>query len=204
MEKCIIFDIGGVVVNFDPRGWLAERFPENLAQTLLEAVFKSPEWDDFDRGDIPFAKAAAVFQQRGEKLGLADEMRQVTDAAFDLLSTRESMAAMMETLHKNTVKMYFLSNMSPEVKSMLSRREFWKLFSGGLASSDVSLMKPDPAFYIVFLKRFGLLASDCLFFDDTPENVAAARALGIHGHLFTGDEGFRAVLAQQGMAPAVW
>ena len=201
MAKSIVFDIGGVVVNFDPRGWLCAHFPGgDTAEKLLAAVFKSPEWDAFDRGDIPFAAAAKVFLRRGGEMGLANEMQVVVDASFDLLSTREGMAAMMGGLAAKGVDMYYLSNMSPEVKEMLQKRPFWGLFTGSITSSDVGLMKPEPEFYALLLKRYGLAAADCLFFDDTPENVRAACALGFDGHHFTGDEGFRVVLARNGIA----
>ena len=200
MAKSIVFDIGGVVVNFDPKGWLAEHFPNgDAAEKLLAAVFKSPEWDAFDRGNMAFTGAAEVFLRRGEEMGLADEMRAVVDAAFDLLSTREGMAAMMDALAAKGVDMYYLSNVSPEVKEMLQQRPFWQLFTGGIASSDVDMMKPEPEFFSLLLERYGLAAADCLFFDDTLENVRAACALGLDGHHFTGDEGFRAVLAQNGI-----
>ncbi|MDL2213979.1 HAD family phosphatase [Clostridia bacterium OttesenSCG-928-O13] len=200
MPVNIIFDIGGVVINFDPKGYLAQNFPQgDHAQKLYDAVFGSPEWDLFDRGDISFAQAAQVFTARGDALGLAAEMAQTVADAFDLLSTRPTMAALIQKLHGLGVPMYYLSNMSPEVKDLMGQRDFWHLFSGGIASSDVGLLKPDPAFYLLLLERYGLTAAECLFMDDTPANVKAAKQLGFDARHFTGDDVLLRALAEKGI-----
>lgn len=200
MSVSIVFDIGGVVINFDPKGYLAENFPlGDQAEKLFDAVFGSREWDLFDRGDITFKEAAKVFMERGHALGLPTEMQQVVDAAFELLSTRPTMQAMIKKLHAAGVPMYYLSNMSPEVKTMMGQRDFWHLFSGGIASSDVGLLKPDLAFYRLLLERYDLNAADCLFFDDTLANVEAAKQVGLDARHFTSDEVFVAALKEKGI-----
>lgn len=201
METKIVFDIGGVVINFDPKGYLNLHFPEeDHAARLYNAIFGSAEWGAFDRGDIPFKTAAEIFVNRGREMGLEKEIRQVTNHAFDMLSTRPTMAAMIEQLHGMGVPMYYLSNMSPEVKAMMEKeRPFWQLFAGGIASSDVGLLKPDPAFYALLLQRYALCPQDCLFFDDTPQNVDAARAMGLDAYHFTEDAVFVRALAKRGI-----
>ena len=55
---------------------------------------------------------------------------------------------------------------------------------GGILSYQEKLIKPDPAIYTLLLERYGLVAEESVFLDDTLANVEAARKLGIHGIWF--------------------
>jgi 2-haloacid dehalogenase len=70
-----------------------------------------------------------------------------------------------------------------------------------VVSGDERLVKPDPAIYRLLLDRNGLEASSCLFIDDSPKNVAGAKAVGMKAHHFTSPEALRAYLAEAGILP---
>ena len=60
-------------------------------------------------------------------------------------------------------------------------------FKDKIVSGDVGLRKPDPKIYEYTLNKLGAAASDCLFVDNSVENLNAAEALGITPILFNRD-----------------
>ena len=61
------------------------------------------------------------------------------------------------------------------------------------------MIKPDPAIYKLLLSRYGLKAEECVFLDDTPANVEAAKALGMQGIRFLDKEQAEAELQKMGV-----
>jgi 2-haloacid dehalogenase len=68
-----------------------------------------------------------------------------------------------------------------------------------VVSGTEKLAKPDAAIYRLAEQRFGLPGQDLLFIDDRADNIAAARACGWHGHLFTDAVALEADLVAQGL-----
>jgi putative hydrolase of the HAD superfamily len=80
-----------------------------------------------------------------------------------------------------------LSNMPPDKLSFMrasGRFEWIDEFPVAIFSCDYALVKPEPAIYRLCLEKLGLPAQECLFLDDMPVNVEAARGLGINALLF--------------------
>ncbi|MEZ4708239.1 MAG: HAD-IA family hydrolase [Caldilineaceae bacterium] len=93
--------------------------------------------------------------------------------------------ALMHELTELEATLYCLSNMPVERYAWLRQSyNFWPLFSGIIISGEIQLIKPDAAIYQHLLQKFELPAEACLFLDDSPPNIEAANALGIHGILF--------------------
>lgn len=84
------------------------------------------------------------------------------------------------------VKTAILSNMPLPLREHLDRLHAWiHQFDHRVFSCDVRMAKPDPAIYHLVLEGLAVEPSQALFFDDRPDNIAAARSLGIHSVLFT-------------------
>lgn len=62
--------------------------------------------------------------------------------------------------------------------------DFLEYMDGGILSWQDKVIKPDPKIYELLLSRYGLVAEECVFLDDTERNLPQARALGIHTILF--------------------
>lgn len=94
---------------------------------------------------------------------------------------------LLKLLKKNGYDLYYISNWDKksfekyEAKGIFN---FRKHFKGGIVSYEVEIEKPDNRIYELLLGRYNLNANECLFFDDKPENIKAANAIGIHGILF--------------------
>ena len=83
----------------------------------------------------------------------------------------------------------FLSNGVPEIVGHLRRtRALDAAFDAVVVSCEVGCMKPGPEIFRLCLERLGVAAGDALFADDRPENVEAARGLGLRAVHFAGDD----------------
>ena len=95
-----------------------------------------------------------------------------------------------------------LSSWSAETFPVAQKRfEFLKWFQGVLLSGEVRLLKPDVAFFQLFLETFAVNPAQAVYIDDLRPNVEAAAALGMHGILFTDPPALRRELVSVGLIP---
>jgi len=180
-----IFDIGNVLVNYKPIEFLEELFSDSLVvDELYSTIFQSPQWLDMDRGLLSFCEATDIFcaQKPNLQTEIKKTMQNVNAIFTPINETIKLLPAIKEAGHG----LYYLSNIQVEIRDyLISKHEFFKLFDGGVFSCDVKLIKPSPEIYQHLLKKYHLNAESCVFFDDMPENVTAAKKEGMKALLFT-------------------
>ncbi len=182
MYKNIIFDLGGVVVDFNPREFLVDHFMnEKLEDALYAITFGSEEWLEIDAGLLSREEGERIMRQKGAELHRAFEVDVILDDWYDMLRTQNEVLQLIKRLKQRGYSIYYLSNISHDVLAMLRQRKFWKLFDGGVASCKVAVTKPDPRIYQALLKRYGLSATESVFVDDNESNAAAATQVSITG-----------------------
>ena len=102
-----------------------------------------------------------------------------------MLTIRDFAVPWIKSLKKEGFGVYYLSNYSKkaydECRDSLA---FMEYTDGGFLSFQQRMIKPDPEFYRRFLEQFDLNARECVFIDDTEENVAVAESIGFHGIVF--------------------
>lgn len=197
----IIFDLGRVVVSWDPVGIVRSVRGEQGAEQLAERLFNHPDWLEVDRGTLSLHTMA---RQAEHRTGLsAAENLAILQAVPASLVPDPAMLSLIESLHGAGHTLYALSNMGHASIDWLEQHQpFWRFFSGKVVSARVRMMKPEPDIYRYLLVSFDLQAEQCLFIDDSPANVTAAQALGIGGLVFTDAYSCRQQLAAQGYLPA--
>lgn len=182
MYRNIIFDLGGVVVDYDPRAFLVDHFMnEKLEEQLYELTFGSHEWWMLDADQITREEANEIFRARGKEIGRSFEMDVILTDWVDMLKTRDDTVQLMKRLKKRGYRLYYLSNIPKDVLELMRQRKFWAMFDGGVASCRARMNKPDPRIYLALLYRYRLRPEETIFLDDNRENVAAARELGLAG-----------------------
>ena len=77
-----------------------------------------------------------------------------------------------------------ISNAWPDLRDYLAEKQLDDAFDTLVISAEVGIMKPEPRIYQIALDNLGVSAREAAFVDDTPPNVEAASALGMHGILF--------------------
>lgn len=197
----IIFDLGRVVVSWDPVGIVRSVRGDHGAEQLAERLFNHPDWLEVDRGTLSLHTMA---RQAEYRTGLsAAENLAILQAVPASLVPDPAMLSLIESLHGAGHTLYALSNMGHASIDWLEQHQpFWRFFSGKVVSARVRMMKPEPDIYRYLLVSFDLQAEQCLFIDDSPANVTAAQALGIGGLVFTDAYSCRQQLVEQGYLPA--
>ncbi|MDM5074986.1 HAD family phosphatase [Aeromonas media] len=197
----IIFDLGRVVVSWDPVGIVRSVRGPDGAEALAEQLFNHPDWLEVDRGTLSLH---AMASQAEARTGLsAAENLAILQAVPASLLPDPAMVTLIEVLHSAGHRLYALSNMGHASIDWLEQHQaFWRFFSGKVVSARVRMIKPEPDIYRYLLVSFDLKAGECLFIDDSPANVAAAQALGLQGMVFTDAAACRRQLVEQGWLPA--
>ena len=174
----IVFDLGNVLLRFKPAEDVPRLFGEANAGMLLNAIFRTPEWIELDRGTLTDAQATEIFCQRHPQ-----HARAIVDCMArrqEMLPPIESSVALLPRIKAHGYAMYYLSNYHASLFEIaLAQNPFLALFDGGVVSSHVKLIKPDVAIYRALLERYELEAGETLFIDDLEANIAGAREAGL-------------------------
>ncbi len=183
----LVFDVGNVLLRFDPLSALRGQYDNPLATRLHEAVFCSPHWLEVDRSVLTPAEIQARMAQE------APDVARYIPAVFKLYETVclpiEGSVARLQGLKQAGYKLYVLSNFGDGYFAKTrAQYPFFDIFDGLLISGEHRVVKPDPAIYLLLLHRFGLTAERTLFIDDRQDNIDGAATLGIRGMLFTHPE----------------
>ncbi|MFN2298235.1 MAG: HAD family hydrolase [Anaerolineales bacterium] len=195
-----VFDIGGVVIDWNPRHLFRKFFPgdpESMERFLREVNFR--DWNaGMDLGR-PFADgvadASARLPRYADLLRTFDERWEETAAG-----PIPGMPELLGRLHERGNILYGISNSSCEKFPILRKNfAFLRLFSDILLSGEVGVNKPDPRIFLMFLKRTGLSREEVLFIDDTAANVEAARRLGWDAVIFTSVRNLESVFSARGL-----
>ena len=182
MYKNIIFDLGGVMVDFDPKTYLVDRFCNaEVEEQVSQLTFESEEWKLLDAGLITRSEANLRMLARAKEYGRAFEVQGVLDDWMHILRPRRRMQELVRKLKSRGYCVYYLSNIPEDVLDFLTERDLRGLFDGGVASCEVHINKPDPRIYKALLDKYQLKAGESVFIDDRLENVQAAFRLGFAG-----------------------
>jgi epoxide hydrolase-like predicted phosphatase len=200
MARAVIFDIGNVLIQWDIRR-LYRQLLANEAE--IEEFLHEVDWFawniELDRGarwDESVAELSARHPHR-RALIEASHSRWQDTVAGEIAGSVD----ILETLRANGMPIYAITNFSTEKFKEVQQRFscLANSFIDIVISGHERLIKPDPAIYRLCLERNDLVADDCIFIDDSPDNVAAAIALGIDGVLFTDPEILRRDLYERGV-----
>lgn len=195
----IVFDLGMVLIEWDPRHLYRKVFADEAKMEWFLANVCHGAWNlEQDRGrpwDEAIAEAIARHPEHETEIRLFRErwMEMVPGAIAG--SVR-----LLEDLHTRGAALYAITNWNGETfRETRARFSFLNLFRDIVVSGDEKIIKPDPAIFALLCNRNGLKARDCLFVDDSVKNVKGAEACGWQGHHFTSPDALRTDLARRGL-----
>lgn len=194
MIRNVVFDAGGVLLQWDPPAFIAKLHPDAKTQALIRReIFEHADWHEFDRGALDVDTAAQVF---GQRVGLSsDEMRRLFATANASLTPIPGSIQLLEELAAGGIHLYLLSNMPVSTYEYLVRHHtFFRHFRQLVISGAILMIKPDPAIYKHLVEKTGMVPSESVFIDDLTRNVIAARECGLHAIQFRGADDCRAEL----------
>jgi 2-haloacid dehalogenase len=193
--KAVVFDLGGVLIDWDPRYLYRKLLADEAAVEEFLGSVCTPEWNaEQDRGR-PFAEGVAELVERHPAHAAAITAyheRWAEMLAGEIPGTVEVLAE----LRAAGMPLYALTNWSAETFGVARERfGFLAWFDGVLVSGEERMTKPDPRFFRLLLDRFGLDPGDSFYVDDSAANVEAARGLGFDAVRFTDPRRLRRDLA---------
>ena len=195
----IVFDIGNVLLHWDPRVLYRKIFAtEDEVDWFLTHVCP-PEWNlEQDRGrSFEDAVAEATTRHPDHAEAIAAYHHRWPETLTHAIG---GTVAILEELNANGAPLYAITNWNGDkFRETRTRYGFLDHFRDIVVSGDEKMVKPDPAIYQLLLERNGLDAPHCLFIDDSPKNVAGAEAVGMAAHHFTSPEALRAELEERGL-----
>lgn len=188
MIKNILFDMGGVLLDFNPEKFVA-RLNLNAEDSaiLIREIFHSVEWVCMDRGSMTEEDAFAAMCTR-IPARLHGAAREVFDNWDKPRAPLDNIVPLIRELSENGYRLCLLSNAGLRHGSYWPELPVAEYFGDRLmVSAYWGLLKPEAEF---FEKAFALLSLDpaeCVFIDDMPVNVEGAARMGIHGIVYHGD-----------------
>jgi len=199
-RRVVVFDIGGVLLDWDPRFLYRKLFTED--ERAMEAFLSdvcTVEWNERQDAGRPFAEAhAELVPRHPDKAHLIEAFGNRFDEM--IAGPIEGAVEILADLKRAGVPRYALTNWSAETfPPAQARFEFLAWFDGIVVSGEEGMIKPDPRIFRVLLERYRIRADEAVFVDDNPANAAAAEALGIHGIHFQSPELLRRELEALGL-----
>jgi 2-haloacid dehalogenase len=195
----VVFDLGGVLIDWNPRYLFRKLFPDDEEMQHFLAEVCSPEW--IARIDAGLSFTDAVAELSAVHPGHAAMIRAFHERWPEMVAGPiEPTVAILEELSRGKVRLFALSNWSAETFPLVAGSfPFLGAFEGVLISGHAGVAKPAPEIFRVFLGRFGLEAGRCLYVDDHQPNVDAAIAVGLDAMRFTDARVLRAELEDRGL-----
>lgn len=181
MINTIIFDLGAVLIDWNPRLMYRKLFDNEEAMEHFLANVTTSDWNEEQDAGRSLQEATELLVQQHPQheehirafYGRWDEM--LGDAFWD---TVEIFKKLKET---GKYKIYALTNWSAETFPVaVERFDFLKWFDGIVVSGEEKMRKPTPEFYHILFDRYHVNPTQSLFIDDNYRNILAAEKLGVN------------------------
>jgi 2-haloacid dehalogenase len=194
----VVFDLGGVLIDWDPRLLYRTLLPEDEVEAFLVEV-EFAEWNALQDAGRPFAEAVEVhakrFPHRRELLAAYHERFPET-----MVGPIQGTVDILRELGERGTRLLALTNWSAETFGHARDRfDFLAEFESILVSGEVKLAKPDPRIFALLVETYRLRPPNTVYIDDSARNVAAGTSAGLRSLLFSSPEQLRADLSRLGV-----
>ena len=196
----IIFDLGGVLIDWNPRYVYREIFKtEEETEWFLENVTTS-EWNENQDAGYPLHKATEELIAKHPEW--EPEIKAYYGRWLEMLGDQvhETVEILQQLKKTGKYELYALTNWSAETfPHALERFDFFKMFKAVVVSGEEKIKKPSAAFYKIIIDRYHLDPSKTVFIDDSLRNVKGAEAVGITGIHFHNPSQLKEALQRMGV-----
>ncbi len=187
MIKNIVFDMGNVLLDFNPQVSMQMLgISEEAKPVILKELFGGDEWIELDLGNISVDEAFESIKQRVPQEHHAD-LRKCTDEWDVCMVPVKGAKEFCDYVKAKGYKAYVLSNAHKSFYKYFPRYFDLDFFDGVVVSADVHTVKPDVRIYEHLIEKYSLKAEECLFIDDRQDNVVGAEKAGMNAVQFKND-----------------
>ncbi|MBY9012638.1 MAG: HAD family phosphatase [Candidatus Lokiarchaeota archaeon] len=179
MIKNIIFDLGNVLLRFQPSEFLL-RFTGDIGyiEQFIPKIFRSTVWLDLDRGTISLENAKDNFISKYPKE--KDFLTLFFNHWMEMLTPIEENIKILKELRNLGYKTYILSNFIKETFTYIENNyDIFSFFDGQIISGFEKTIKPEKEIYMRLLNQYRLIPEECLFIDDVLFFLKPAKKLGM-------------------------
>ena len=196
----VVFDLGNVLIRWDPRPALAAGVGDAEAARLLAAEdFDFAAWNAAQDAGRSFADGVAEVA-RSHPHWAEHVAAYGPNFAASITGEVEDTVRVLRDLHGAGVPLVALTNWAAETFPHARERfDFLELFDDIVVSGEERVAKPDPAIFAILARRAGRPLTECVFVDDSPANVEAAAAAGMDAIRFTDTGHLRGDLRARGL-----
>jgi 2-haloacid dehalogenase len=189
MINTIIFDLGAVLIDWNPRYMYRTLFSDEAEMERFLSEITTSDWnEEQDAGRSLHEGTEHLVRQFPEH---AEHIRAFYSRWEEMLGEafHDTVETFRQLKESGRYKIYALTNWSAETFPVaLGRFDFLNWFDGIVVSGDEKMRKPTPEFYHILLNRYQVKPSEALFIDDNYRNILAAEKLGIKSIHFTSAE----------------
>ena len=183
MIKNIVFDMGGVIIDFNPERSLKNHFAPEYRDAVRESVFLSPEWKKMDKGEISVEQAIEIMTSRLPQSLNTEVVKMVLEREAEMPPIDE-MYPIVSSLKENGYGIYLLSNCPDWFDDFKKSVPAFTFFDGFIISADYNEIKPEEKIYRILFEKYSLKPEECFFIDDMQANIDTAVRLGMVAHCF--------------------
>ncbi|MGE8525063.1 HAD family hydrolase [Chryseobacterium rhizosphaerae] len=177
--KNIIFDFGGVLMDWNPRYFFKDYFKDDEKMEYFLENIAQDEWN--------------IEQDRGRSLseGTEIQVKKFPEWEKEIRAFYDNWTVMLKSdipqnveilrkLKNTDYQLFGLTNWSEETfPYALENYDFFQIFEGKIVVSGTEkLIKPDPKIWHVLLERYSIHAEESVFIDDNSKNIEMAKTLG--------------------------
>ncbi len=177
--KNIIFDFGGVLMDWDPRYFFKDYFQDDEKMEYFLTHIAQSEWNEQQDKGRSLAEGTEIQVKKFPEW--EKEIRAYYDNWTVMLkSDIPQNVEVLRKLKHTKYQLFGLTNWSEETfPYALENYDFFQIFEGKIVVSGTEkLIKPDPAIWHVLLERYHIQAGESVFIDDNPKNIEMAKSLG--------------------------
>jgi 2-haloacid dehalogenase len=200
MINTIIFDLGAVLIDWNPHYMYRTIFNDEEEMKKFLATVTTSDWNEEQDAGRSLQEGTEILVKQFPEH--EDNIRAFYTRWDEMLGDafHDTVEIFKELKESGKYKIYALTNWSAETFPVaLERFEFLHWFDGIVVSGAEKMRKPAPEFYQILLDRHEVNAAEALFIDDNYRNILAAEKLGINSIHFTSASALKEKLIELGV-----